>query len=107
VSRPADPVVVASAAGKFTSSPSRSNVTKPTYERPMPRGPPPPRAAFTVPEFCEAHRISQAKYYEMKKEGWGPVEMEIGRRRLISYEAASVWRREREVKTPSPSAAGQ
>src|SRR6516164_7823037 len=63
----------------------------------MPRGPPPPpRAAFTVPEFCEAHRISQAKYYEMKKEGWGPVEMEVGRRRVISYEAASVWRRERE-----------
>jgi hypothetical protein len=103
VSRPADPVVVASAAGKFTPSPRRSNVTKPTYERPMPRGPPPPRAAFTVPEFCEAHRISQAKYYEMKKEGWGPVEMEVGRRRLISYEAASVWRRERELGTATSS----
>jgi hypothetical protein len=61
----------------------------------MPRDPP-PRAALTVREFCEAFRISQAKYYEMKKEGWGPVEMEVGRRRVISYEAASVWRRERE-----------
>jgi hypothetical protein len=61
----------------------------------MPRGPPPPRAAFTVSEFCEAHRISQAKYYEMKKEGWGPIEMEVGRRRLISYEAAAEWRRKR------------
>jgi hypothetical protein len=38
-----------------------------------------------------------AKYYEMKKEGWGPVEMEVGRRRLISYEAAAEWRREREA----------
>ena len=102
--RPPDPVVVASAAGKFTPGPRRSNVTKRTHERPMPRGPPTPRAAFTVPEFCEAHRISQAKYYEMKKEGWGPVEMEVGRRRLISYEAASVWRREREVETSSPAA---
>jgi hypothetical protein len=63
----------------------------------MPRGPPPPRAAFTVAEFCDAHRISQAKYYEMKKERWGPVEMEVGRRRLISHEAAAEWRREREA----------
>jgi hypothetical protein len=107
VSRPADPVVVASAAGKFTPGPRRSNITKPTHERPMPRGQPPPRAAFTVQEFCEAHRISQAKYYEMKKEGWGPVEMEVGRRRLISYEAASVWRREREVETAASSTAAE
>jgi hypothetical protein len=105
--RPADPAVVAAAVGKFTPSPRKStNVPKPPHELPMPRGPPPPRAAFTVPEFCEAHRISQAKYYEMKKEGWGPAEMSVGRRRLISYEAASVWRREREVKTPAPSTAG-
>ena len=97
MSRPTDPVVVAAAAGKFMPAPRRSNVTKPTHELPMPRGPPPPRAAFTVAEFCEAHRISQAKYYEMKKEGWGPVEMEVGRRRLISYEAAAEWRREREA----------
>jgi hypothetical protein len=96
--RPVDPVVVAAAAGKFTPSPRKStSIPKSTHELPMPRGPPPPRAAFTVPEFCEAHRISQAKYYEMKKEGWGPVEMEVGRRRLISYEAAAEWRREREA----------
>jgi len=107
VSHPADPVVGAASAGKFTPGPRRSNVTKPIHERPMPRGPPPPRAAFTVPEFCEAHRISQAKYYEMKKEGWGPVEMEVGRRRLISYEAANVWRREREVETAASSTAAE
>jgi hypothetical protein len=29
--------------------------------------------------------------------GVGPVEMEVGRRRLASYEAASAWRREREA----------
>ena len=107
MSHPADPVVGASAAGRSTPDPRRSNVTKPTHELPMPRGPPPPRAAFTVAEFCEAHRISQAKYYEMKKEGWGPVEMEVGRRRLISFEAASVWRRERELGTATSSAAAE
>jgi hypothetical protein len=102
--RPVDPAVVAAAAGKFTPSPRKStSEPKPTHELPMPRGPP-PRAAFTVPEFCDAHRISQAKYYEMKKEGWGPIEMEVGRRRLISSEAANVWRRERERATSSTAA---
>src|SRR5262245_52008950 len=103
--RPVDPTAVAAAAGKFRPSPRKStSVPRPRHELPMPRGPPPPRAAFTVPEFCEAHRISVAKYYEMKKEGWGPVEMEVGRRRLISYEAASVWRRERETTASSTTA---
>ena len=99
MSHPADPVIVSSAAGKFTPDPRprRSDVTNPSHERPMAGGQPPARAAFTVPEFCEAHRISQAKYYEMKKKGWGPVEMEVGRRRLVSFEAAAEWRRKREA----------
>src|SRR5262245_27376152 len=95
--RPADPAIVAAAAGKFTPSPHQSTgVPKPTHELPMPRGPP-PRAAFTVPEFCAAHRISVAKYYQIKKEGWGPVEMVVGRRRVIAVESAERWRREREA----------
>jgi hypothetical protein len=103
--RPADPAVVAAAAGKFTPSPRKSTgVCKPKDELRMPRGPPPSRAAFTIREFCDAHRISPAKYFEMKREGWGPVEMEVGRRRLISYEAAGVWRRERETATSSTAA---
>jgi hypothetical protein len=55
------------------------------------------RAAFTVPEFCDAHRISEAHYYELKKLGLGPVEMEVGRRRIISFESAAEWRRQREA----------
>ena len=96
--RPVDSAVAAVAAGKFAPSPSRTtSIPHPVHELPMPRGPPTARAVFTVAEFCEAHRISQAKYYEMKKEGWGPVEMEVGRRRLISFEAAAEWRRKREA----------
>jgi hypothetical protein len=95
---PVDPAVAAVAAGKFTPSPRRTtSIRNPVHELSMPGGQPPARAAFTVPEFCEAHRISQAKYYEMKKDGWGPVEMEVGRRRLISFEAAAEWRRKREA----------
>ena len=53
--------------------------------------------AFTIREFCDAHKISQAFYYIMKNEGWGPAEMHAGRHVLISYEAATDWRREREA----------
>ena len=66
------------------------------------RGPPEPprgplRAAYTISEFCRAHRISQSKYYALKNLGLGPVEMQVGRRRLISCEAAEAWRRAREA----------
>lgn len=101
--RPADPAIIASAAGKFTPSHKSTSVLKPAHELCGP--PPPPQAAFTVPEFCAAHRISVAKYYELKKEGLGPVEMVVGRRRVIAVESAERWRREREADPsagPSP-----
>ena len=60
--------------------------------------PPPAYAtAFTVEEFCRAHRISGATYYELKKAGQGPDEMAAGRRRIISFEAAARWRKAREA----------
>ena len=65
-------------------------------KRPPIRGPPIPAYAFTILEVCTAHRISRARYYELKQQGLAPVEMIVGRRRLISFEAAAQWRRERE-----------
>jgi hypothetical protein len=53
--------------------------------------------AFTIKEFCEAHRISTAYYYIMKAQGFGPREMRVGSRRIISFEAAADWRRQREA----------
>src|SRR5262245_29279774 len=53
--------------------------------------------AYTIKEFCEAHRISIAFYYVMKDAGWGPREMRAGTRVLISHEAAADWRRAREA----------
>jgi hypothetical protein len=58
-----------------------------------------PPLAFSIGEFCRAHRISPAFYYELKNTGRGPVEMKIGTRRVISAEAAFDWRREREAGT--------
>jgi hypothetical protein len=55
--------------------------------------------AFTICEFCQAHRISPSTYFQLKREGQGPVEMMVGRRRLVSRESAAKWRRAREITT--------
>ena len=60
---------------------------------------PPPRGAYTIREFCEAHRISQSKYFELKRAGLAPEEMQIDSRRIITIEAAARWRRRRNLKT--------
>jgi len=54
------------------------------------------RAAFTITEFCEAHRISRSKLYQLWAAGTGPRVMKVGVKVLISIEAAAEWRRERE-----------
>ena len=53
-----------------------------------------PRAAYTIPEFCEAHRISRATYYNVKKAGRGPREKHVLGRIIITGEAAADWRSE-------------
>lgn len=58
------------------------------------------QAAYTVPQFCAGHNISRAHLYDLIKEGLGPRIMKVGRRTLISAEAAADWRKQME----SPSA---
>jgi hypothetical protein len=53
--------------------------------------------AFTIRQFCESHNISHSGYYELKKLDLGPTEMKIGRKKLISQEAAAEWRRRMEA----------
>jgi hypothetical protein len=52
--------------------------------------------AFTVNEFCARHRISPQLFYKLKPKGLMPVTFNVGTRVLISREAATAWRRERE-----------
>jgi hypothetical protein len=66
-----------------------------------------PRAAFTIKEFCEAHRICEAFYYKLRAAGLGPREMRALRKVTISFEAAAEWRRERENASPATADAGQ
>jgi hypothetical protein len=55
------------------------------------------RKAYTVKEFCEAHRISRSGLYGLWRAGIGPRFISIGIKKLITIEAAAEWRREREV----------
>ena len=65
----------------------------PTDERP-----PVERQAYTIEEFCEAYGgFSRAHFFNIRAAGLGPREMWVGRRRLISKEAAEDWRRQRET----------
>ena len=54
------------------------------------------RAAFTVSEFCDAHRLSRSKLYQLWASGRGPRIMRVGSKLLISVEAAADWRRDCE-----------
>jgi hypothetical protein len=53
-------------------------------------------AANHVTGFCREHRISGAHFYNLLKRGEGPAVMKVGRRTLISAEAATEWRRRME-----------
>jgi hypothetical protein len=59
---------------------------------------PPPRmavAAYTIPEFCEAHRISRTHFYELQRRGLGPDVAELLGKKIITHESAGKWRRQR------------
>lgn len=53
----------------------------------------PPLAAYTIKEFCVAHRISEQLYFKLKRLGLQPRETYAGTRVLISIESAAEWRR--------------
>jgi predicted DNA-binding transcriptional regulator AlpA len=48
--------------------------------------------AFSVAAFCAAHGISRSLFYELQKAGRGPRILRVGRRVLITLEAAAEWR---------------
>jgi hypothetical protein len=87
--------------------PHDTKLPKPGSRKPLPdkhgekaapiRGPPMERAAYSIDEFAEADGLSVAMYFKLRNLGLGPDEMRVGRRRLISFEAAERWRRQREA----------
>lgn len=55
----------------------------------------------SVDDFCKSHSISKAFFYNLVKDGKGPRLMKVGRRTLVSAEAAKEWRQRMEKNTPA------
>jgi len=79
-------------------SPARSQGAHTIAER-LPAADTVERAAYSIAEFCQAHRISRSKFYQLRADGTGPRLMLVDTRVLITVEAAADWRREREEAT--------
>ncbi|HEY2527132.1 MAG TPA: transcriptional regulator [Xanthobacteraceae bacterium] len=52
---------------------------------------------YSVDDFCLKHVISRAQLYRLWAAGGGPRRMSVGRRTLITREAAADWKREGEA----------
>ena len=57
-----------------------------------------PNDLHTIESFCQANKISVSTYYALKRDGRGPKEMVVNKRRLITPEAEAAWRRAREAE---------
>jgi len=55
--------------------------------------------SFSIGEFCRLHDISRSLFYVLREKGEGPRVMKVGRRTLISAEAAAEWRKNMEHMT--------
>jgi hypothetical protein len=55
------------------------------------------RYAFTIAEFCEAHRVSKSWLYLEWAAGRGPRVKQIGVKKIITVEDAAAWRRETDT----------
>ena len=62
--------------------------------------------SYSVSDFCGAHGISRALLYKLLRDGRGPRIMKVGRRTLISREAAEEWRRRMETAVQVGEARG-
>jgi hypothetical protein len=60
---------------------------------------------YTVAQFCAAYAISRAKLYQLLVAGTGPHTYKLGKRTMISREAAEAWRRELEAASKPRAAA--
>ena len=54
--------------------------------------------------FCDAHRISRAHYYNLKRRGLGPDETDVVGVIIITAHNAARWRRQRERSSRAPRA---
>ena len=56
------------------------------------------KLSLTVDEFCKAHGISRATFYELIKAGKGPATFKLGRLTRVSLDAERAWRESLEAQ---------
>jgi len=59
------------------------------------------RAAYSIREFCVAHRISESFYFKLRARGLGPRELWMLDKVTITNEAAADWRKTNEQSEPA------
>jgi|GEM_PF-2340398 len=56
------------------------------------RGPPNVElGAMTIAEFCARYHINRVTLFKLRRSGLGPDTLQIGRKVLITFEAAKAW----------------
>ena len=53
-------------------------------------------AAYSILEFCQAYGLGRSTFYRLQAAGLAPRMLAVGRRRLVTCEAADEWRRRLE-----------
>jgi hypothetical protein len=62
------------------------------------------KSAVSIAQFCAEHSISRATFYNLRRIHLAPETMLVGRRRLVSTEAARDWRERMEGRGAVPAA---
>jgi predicted DNA-binding transcriptional regulator AlpA len=57
------------------------------------------KQSYSVFQFTKANNLSRATFYNLAKQGLAPKTMKVGRRTLITAEAAAEWRARMEQIT--------
>jgi hypothetical protein len=81
--------------GRRNAAPQAESVPPKKRKKPAPVVLVPNAEAYSIPEFCEAHRISESMYYKIRSVGLGPKETRALSKIIITKESAADWRRER------------
>jgi hypothetical protein len=110
--RPIDPAVAAAEAGRVVAERIAQRGPRRRRGRPQnPRAPPDDHHdehgddvdAYDISTFCRRHHISQSFYFKLQAMGLGPATMRIGKRVLISREAAKRWRNQQRTAATKKS----
>jgi hypothetical protein len=84
----ARPEITGRKAGPAKTAPAEVRITGPPIGEPV---------AYTIREFCKAHRISESFYHKLKSQGLGPRESHALGKITITGESARDWRRQNET----------